>query len=209
MGSKTVRPKWSDVKRRIKDWEARELVALVKDLFDSSPENRRFLAARFLHDDLGPEIREPYRERIQQAFYRKNGWPRHPFDLAGARGAIREYERATGDEEGTVDLLLYHVETGTFLSLEYGDIDAPFYDSLSSALAEIERRLSGEGRARYDQFRERLRNLVDHGARMGWGYGDHLTDVVAGLEGRNKTRGSLSGRPDVAPAGLGGDRAVQ
>lgn len=73
MAKKAAKPKWSEVKRQIQDWEPRELVALVKDLFDASPENRRFLAARFLQDDLGPEVLEPYRERIHEAFYARNG----------------------------------------------------------------------------------------------------------------------------------------
>jgi hypothetical protein len=47
MAAKPSPPKWSQVKRVIGSWGPRELTDLVKDLFDLSPENREFLAARF------------------------------------------------------------------------------------------------------------------------------------------------------------------
>jgi len=188
MVAKPKKPKWSDIKRRIKNWESDELLGLVKDLFEASAENRQFLIARLLQDEQGSEVLDPYRQRIHQAFYKRNGLPQNQLDLAGARKAIRDYQKATADLAGTTELSLEYLETGTELTLEFGDIDEAFYDSLCSVLNEVHKTLSGEGHLFYAQFRGRLLELARWAAGIGWGYGDFVCDVVQELEQRQGSR---------------------
>jgi hypothetical protein len=179
-----MKPKWSDVKRRLKDLESRELVSVIKDLFDASVENRRFLAARILQNDLGPEVLESFRAQIHESFFTPRGSPQEPLRLAEGRKAIRDYRNATDDVEGTLHLMLTFVESGTDFTLKYGDIDERFYNTLTSALNDIEELLSGEGHALYASFRDRLQALAHASCRIGWGYGDDVKDLVAELEDR-------------------------
>ena len=182
MAAKSAKPKWSDIKRQLKDWGPQELLGLVRDLFDTFPENRQFLAARLLQAEQGLDVMEPYRQRIHEAFYTRSGLPQNRLRLADARKAIRDYQKATGDVKGTLDLTLDYVETGTAFTLEFGDIDERFYDSLCSALDEAQKTLQGEGRNLYPEYRDRLQELAQNAGRIGWGYGDYVGQVVDELE---------------------------
>jgi hypothetical protein len=99
------------------------------------------------------------------------------------RAAIREYQRATSDPAGTLELMLAQVETGTKFTCEYVDIDEAFYDSLCSTLHDVKKLLiSEEGRPLYGQVRDRLKELARLADGIGWGYGDYVGDVVGELE---------------------------
>lgn len=187
---RAARPTWSALKRALSKCGEPELLALVKELFELSADNRAFLAARFLaraaHTDAAEGfVAAPYRQRIHDAFYDKGGWPRSKPRLADARKGIRDYRKATADMAGTLELMLTFVETGTEFSLDFGAEDASLFNSLSSVLGEIEAACGGKhGLALYDEFRERLLDLADRAGGIGWGYGDHVQAVIQGLEER-------------------------
>ncbi len=181
---KHSKPSWSQVKARIKHWDKAQLTGLVQDLFGHSQENRDFLAARLLRESIGEQALAPYLKRIEAAFYSKRGLPANRLDLKDARSAIREYQRATSDPAGTLELMLAHVETGTKFTCDFGDINEAFYDSLCSTLHELKTLLiSEEGRPLYPQVRDRLAALARQAGGIGWGYGDYVGDVVADLQG--------------------------
>lgn len=171
---------WSVVKAEIKDWNAVQLTALIKDLHDSSAENRAFLAARVLPESHLEESLEPYRHRIVEQFYPKRGFGK--LKLGEARKAIRDYKKATGNLQGTAELLLTYLENGNDFTLEYGDIDARFYDSLCSVMDELAALLKKQCPVFYAKFSERLDELASNASGLGWGYGDHINWAVDELE---------------------------
>jgi hypothetical protein len=193
-------PGWSDVKRRLQDWDRPQLLGLLQDLFAFSPENRQFLTARLLRESARPTARDgaapppagsaipdekvldSYRRRIHRAFF-GSVRPGGDLNLAAARKAIRDYRQATGDLGGTLELMVYYVETGTAFTVEFGDIDGPFYDSLCSMLSAVVKQfMTPLGKAAYPRYQERLAALEKATKWMGWGYGDFVGDAVAGLE---------------------------
>ncbi len=150
--TKSSKPTWSQIKAKLKHWDKAQLIGLIQDLFGHSQDNRDFLAARLLRDSIGEQTLVPYLKRIQSAFYNKKGWPADPLNLKDAKSAIREYQRATSDPAGTLELMMVHLETGTQFTREFGDIDDAFYDSLCTTLDEIKKLLtSDEGRPLYGQ----------------------------------------------------------
>ena len=156
------------------------LIALVKDLYDASADNRDFLQARCqAGEDSSPAL-EKYRHRIVEQFFPKRGDGK--LKLAEARKAIRDYRKATGNLAGTLDLMLTYVENGTDFTLQFGDIDEAFYDSLESVLNEIVKLFLKEVPELYPLFRERVRRLETDADHIGWGYGDYLGDQVSLLE---------------------------
>lgn len=185
-----AKPAWSALKRKIKTWENPKLLGLVKDLFELSAENRNFLAARLLSGDTedggqGVSVAMPYRQRIHDAFYDKGGWPRGNLRLADARKAIRDYRKATSDEAGTMNLMISYVETGTEFMQEFGGDDESLIDSLWSVVNDIEAVFSKNSESDfYARFQQRLLDLDVKARGIGWGYGDHVGDVVRGLEDR-------------------------
>lgn len=173
-------PRWSDLSRRLRGWSKPALLALVKDLHDSSPENRRFLQARLQAKQPGGTAAEPYRRLIVEQFFPARGFGR--LKLGEARKAIRDYRKASGDLPSTVELLLTYIENGTEFTRQFGDINETFYDSMESAGNELRTLLLGEGSHVYAPLRERLLRLESLADGIGWGYGDFIRDLVAELE---------------------------
>jgi len=156
------------------------LLALVKDLYDASSENRHFLHARFQAEESVGAALEVYRRKIVEQFFPARGDGK--LKLSEARKAIRDYRKATGNIAGTIDLLLTYVENGTEFTEQFGDIDKPFYNSLESAAEEMKALIFKQEPECYQRFRERVVRLERMVGRIGWGYGDYLGDLVCVLE---------------------------
>ena len=185
MAGKKAEVKWSDIKRRLQSLEGAELLNLIQGLFKLSVENRAFLAAHVLGASASQTLLQPYREHIERAFYTRGGRPQ--LKLSEGRKAIREYQVATDDPVGSLELMMTFVETGTQFTSEFGDIDEPFYNSLSSVLHEMDQFLTGEqGPELYWGIRERVLELPKLAGRIGWGYGDEIQERVAVWEERFK-----------------------
>ncbi len=79
--------------------------------------------------------------------------------------------------------MLTYVENGTSFTLQYGDITSAFYSSLTSVYGEMADLLYSEGRELYLRFRQRIQKLADYSGRIGWGYGDFLSERAFELDG--------------------------
>ena len=153
---------------------------LVKDLYEVSPGNRDFLHARFQAEADDGAALAKYRRRIVEQFFPARGDGK--LKLAEARKAIRDYQKATGNLVGGIDLRLTYVENGTEFTREFGDINESFYNSLESVLNEMVRLLLRESPESYPRFRERIQRLATLADGIGWGYGDAVRDQVFILE---------------------------
>jgi hypothetical protein len=171
---------WSDLKSVAARMSQSDLVDLVRDLYRISAENRTFLTVRLLPE--APAGLEEYRQRIVEQFRSRYSFP--PLKLGEARKAIREYRKATSDMSGTLDLMMTYLEAGTGCTLEYGDLDEPFYDSLVSMMHGVEKILLDP---RYHDlihdFLPRLRQLEESADEIAHGYGDAVAESVERIAG--------------------------
>ena len=170
---------WSSVRAQLRGWRQPALVTLIKDLYDSSSANRDFLHARFQAEQTGGAALEAYRRKIIEQFFPSRGFGK--LKLAEARKAIRDYRKAAGNAAGAVELMLTFVENGTEFTLQFGDIDGPFYNHLASVLNEMVELLCQDAEL-YPRFRERSVRLERRAGNLGWGYGDHLRQEVNFLD---------------------------
>jgi hypothetical protein len=90
---------WSDVKAKLAELDHKQLLAVIRDLYDSGAANRRFLHARCLPS--GATIEE-YRQRVADAIY-PDPFSRRRISLREAKAVITEYRRSTADVAGSVD----------------------------------------------------------------------------------------------------------
>ncbi len=102
---------WQKVRGNLREWDKPALIALIKDLYHASLDNRNFLQARFQAEENEGEALDKYRRRIVEQFFPRRGFAEPK--LTEARKAIRDYRKATGNLTGTVDLMLTYVESGT------------------------------------------------------------------------------------------------
>lgn len=168
---KLKKPTWIDVKKSIKDIEFSRLVELVKELYQLSDENRNFLHARF---NGGADFQKKYRKIILDALYNDVLDDDNNFDFERANTAIKTYAKATNDKEGIADLMIYYVECGNKFTLDYGDINEVFYDSLVEMYKKAIKAVCKMPIKEQEPFRKRLEKIMKSADGIGWGYYDDL-----------------------------------
>jgi hypothetical protein len=171
---------WSAIRHQLTAWEKPVLLALVKDLYETSPNNRDFIQARCMPGDSDEDVLEKYRKKIIDQFFPARGFGK--LKLGEARKAIRDYRKATGNAAGAAELLMTYVENGARFTHEYGDMEERFYDSMDSAIEELSALLLGEARESYPKFRERLAKVERMADGIGWGFQDSVGDFVEQME---------------------------
>src|SRR5215470_5178040 len=165
---------WKDVKTVLSQQSMPELLQLLRDLYALRPEVKDFLHARFLTSE---QTLAPYKHTIQQSLAPD---VRHGETLALSRGrkAISDYQKATKDPIGTLDLMTYYVECGTQFTVDYGDIDEAFYASLEAMFTQVVTRLQHSDQDTIDRFLPRLLGVVRQARGIGWGYYEAIADTL-------------------------------
>lgn len=161
------------------DFSREQLLGLVQDLYRADPRNQDFLHARFLASDGGTDL-SPYKTRISSAI-NPNRWDA-PIKYRDARRAISDYNKARGQLDETLELMFYYVKCGNDVTLEFGDMDEAFYNSMGSMFGSIVKKLSAQADPKLaatwlDRLEKEHRRVAD----TGWGYGDELADYLEDL----------------------------
>lgn len=168
-------PSRKQFKQAVSSLPRDKLISLVVDLCAVSPDVRRFLEAKFAL--VAPLV--PFKKIIDNALNPDVMKGNAPISFADARKAIRDYSKATGDEKGTLELMIYAVECGNDFTVQYGDIDERFYNNLESLFRKTVLALKKMDRQTVDEFLPRLQAVVEAAHGIGWGYYDGIADALA------------------------------
>ncbi len=164
---------WRDVRAILSKAGHKDLLSLVGDLYGLRKENQDFLHARFLKD---ASTLAPYKETIERYISPAEPW-KNTVKISLARKAISDYRKAVGDPHGLSELMLFYVECGVNFTLEFGDIDEPFYNSMVRVFSDGMRMLNQSDRDVIDKLLPRFSNAVQSTAEMGWGFYESLRDT--------------------------------
>ncbi|NOY99469.1 MAG: hypothetical protein GXP40_09785 [Chloroflexi bacterium] len=176
--------KWTDIRKMLENAPNDVLIEIIKGLYKLSPQNKAFIRVRLLPGYQDRELLEKSRKQVIRAVYpEKRACPSRP-RFGESRRVIRAYQKATGDPFGTLDLMLLHVERGTKFTRDFGDIDEPFYIALETMLGNAIELLfkSPDAGALYEQFQDRFKKIERAASRIGWGYGDAVSDMICELQ---------------------------
>ncbi len=165
---------WQKIKSILANKDKTELIKLITDLYSLNTANKNFIYTRY--SSINPI--EPYKEIIRQSLYPDIGRNMR-LSLSKAKKAISEYRRASNDPKGVLELMVYYVECGNQFTVEYGDVDEPFYYSIESMFTKIIEMLPQFDKTTIDSYLLRLENLVEKAKNIGWGYYDYLVDVLS------------------------------
>ena len=171
---------WADVNVNLERMDRPGLMGVIRDLYEASNLNRRFLHARFVP---AAPVLEEYRRLVRDAVF-PDPFSQRPIRLRDATATITEYKRATGDLSGTVDLMLEFVEAGTEQAADLGYGEDAYFAALERKVKDIVRSLDALPEADLHVATGRLIKLGEYQGTIGWGYGDFLGDVAATVQAR-------------------------
>jgi hypothetical protein len=179
----SAKKSWKDIKPVLSGFSSAQLLGLVQDLYRLNAENASFMNARFLSGGTKKDHLTPYMTRIQRAISPKQPW-KQDVKLAEGRKAISEFKKANGNVRDTLTLMIYYVKCGNDFTLENGDIDEGFYDSLCSMFSSaVQILLNQQDQELFAEFLPSLEAELDRvDGQMGWGYPDELSDHLAHLK---------------------------
>ena len=140
-----------------------------------STDNKDFLHT---HLSIGDDILAPYKMIIKECMY--PDILNEPVRILRAKRAISDYSRASRDANGEAELLTYFVECGHKFTLDYGDIDEDFYDSLLEVYGRAIKKVITLPDHEQGNLRERLKKIMLSSKGIGWGYHDGLGDEYYG-----------------------------
>ena len=177
---------WTDIRKILKDVPNEALTEIIKGLYGLSPQNKAFIRTQLFPGQQDKELLEKSRKQVIRAIYVETKGIPHMPRFGESRKVIRAYQKATSDIAGTLDLMLLHVERGTQFTNDFGDIDEPFYIALETMLGNAVDLLfeSPNAEALYAQFSNRLNKLERTASRIGWGYGDAVSEMIGDLRER-------------------------
>jgi hypothetical protein len=146
---------------------------------------QRGVNRRFLHTRLAPDTRaiEEYRRLVVAAIY-PDPFSNRRISVRDAAAAILEYKRSTGDDAGTVDLMLTFVEAGTEQAADLGYGDESHFNALETRLDAVAKEFDTLPAEMRDKVRARLGRIQKRAQAIGWGFGDAVDHVVHELDAR-------------------------
>jgi len=169
-----MKPCWNHVATSIQHFEKKELIDLVKDLYQLSPENKDFFHIRFA--TAGEEPLNRYKKILRNSL--------HPcleehetLQIERANDVIKRYSKALDNPVGEADLRIFYVECGNNFTLSYGDIDEDFYDALLDMYEYAIETVLECPPEKHKEFQARLKDIMTSASGIGWGYGDGLADL--------------------------------
>lgn len=166
---------WSEVKRKLADFDRAQLLGLLQDLYAASKDNQAFLHARFA---LGADVLTPYKASIDRWL-----WPdmfkNQDISVANAKKAISDYKKAIGNTDGLAELMVFFCERAAGFAGDVGLQDEGYFNALVRMFGEalnITEALPEVGRPALIARLDTVRRQSHH---FGYGVGDEMDDLFA------------------------------
>jgi hypothetical protein len=134
----------------------------VKEYYDSR-----------LEPNAPHEISQRYKKILEEQFCPKKGFPELKYSVA--RKSISDFKKVCSDHLSVLDLQLTYVEYGVKCTLDYGDIDERFYNSMESMFEKTLKEMEEYGVLK--NFQPRCFKIHKQTEWMGWGFGDAIKDL--------------------------------
>ena len=158
---------------KLKGYKPEELLGLLEDIYHLGEEARLYLDTKVLGK---PEKPMAYKSIIKGALSADLAYG-EDLEWDKADKAIKNFRLASPDDtEGLAELLVYYVEVANQFTLDYGDVDEGYYESIEESFQEAVDHLLMMDRERQEvtPYVLRLRAIVHSTDGIGWGYHDAL-----------------------------------
>ena len=101
---------WRKIKIELETKSQKDLVKLIKAIYDRSENNKNFIKANISGGQVTTQI---YKRTITNAIYLDTNYRNDEIEFSKARKAISDFRKANGDPKCVLDLMIHYVEIGT------------------------------------------------------------------------------------------------
>ena len=164
---------WSAVKSAVIKLSHDDLLSLVADLYRLSKPNQAFLHARYADAEAAME---DCKKIISDCLYPDMQRDR-PLQVAKAKKAVADFCKAVAEPMRHAELMVFFLEQGNAFTVEYGDVDAGFYNALLTMARRATETISVLPHELQQAFRDRFAEVVQSSSGIGWGYHDELVEI--------------------------------
>ena len=175
----TGQPTWAKVKQVLGNWQSKELLTLIGELYRLSATNRDLLHSR---SRIENHPMDRYRRVVEKGLC-PNVLRDERIDYQASKRAIKEYRSAIGDVAGSCDLLIYFVECGNAHVTQYGDFDPGLLNAIIKSFRDACELIRVLPEAQQQSFKDRLRAEVERAEGLGYGYYDEMAYLYDGAFG--------------------------
>lgn len=160
-----------NLKEYLKQRSKEDLINEISGFFTKFEYVKDYYQTKLVQDDS--QVLQKYKGIIENAFFPRRGFGKAR--LSVARKAISDYQKMSSSREGIADIMIFFAEMGVKFTNAYGDINAPFYNSMVSM---YERALKFIAKYKLHKiFQTRCKKIVDDTHGIGWGFHDGLDDL--------------------------------
>ena len=177
--TKITKLKITELKRHLKEYDQKELIGLISELYKVNNDVAHYLSAKFLGEEVTTELFLDAQKEIKEEFFPDRGHGK--LRLAKAKTAIANFKKLTNDYNRTVELMLFYVEMGTKFTSAYGDIDIKFYESMVLMYEKVAIECDKDDKL-FNKLADRLYGIIVASDSVGWGYPDALEDIYYTME---------------------------
>ncbi len=162
----------SQLKKYLQNSSKQTLSDDVIELFKKFPKVKEFYQSKLVEGG-GLDLRDKYKKIIKNEFFPDRGLGK--MRLSVARRAVSDFKKLCDNSHFIADLMIYYVEMGVDFTLEYGDIDEPFYNSMEN-MYELAAKFVIDSKIEND-YLLRFQKIVSGTSDMGWGFHDMLGEI--------------------------------
>lgn len=155
------------LKKELKALPQEQVIDIVLQLYDASKEAKDWL--EFYLEPNARDVLEKYKKAVYDQFYARNGMPKDP-SFRECNKLITAFKKLVADPKAVADLMLYYVEQGCSLTIEFGDYDNPFYTALENNFEKAAKFISSNGLM--PEYAERMQAIAESVEHCGWGLPD-------------------------------------
>lgn len=171
----------TEVKNILKEKSREELLELLIESYKTIPLLKEYISVKYGSQDNIEKIFEAYKNKIYNVFFPKN--MKTQFKISDAKKAVNEFKKLSSNEKLIIELMLYYVEMGIEFTNTYGDINEAFYNSVATMYEAVVSAINKQDESEiYNNFKDRLKAVVDDTNGMGWGFHDELRGIYCEIK---------------------------
>ncbi len=164
--------KLTEIKEKLNDLSKSELVKIIVELYQKSPENIELIGSKF-NSDYEKIAFEKYKKQIIDEFFPERGDGKLRY--SNMRKALKNFKDISKNPKFIAELMMIHVEYGVKFTNEYGDIDEKFYNNIAGMYSKLLDYLNKNDII--SDYKKRCYEIYEKTNNIGWGFHDEMGEL--------------------------------